>query len=446
MPSSVVIALLQSLHPDTREAVDRVALGHERVTVRQVSNLVAAATAHPNERPDLLVVDRRDRGARASAAAASLLGLPVTWVGDGAMRSVGAPVVPCELFDDVALDATLTAVHRAGVAVGGGPNVSVIVTTLNEGSALAGLLVELATQMRADDECVVVDGGSTDDCVVLARAMVGSDPRFRIEISPGAGISEGRNIGIRLARHDHLVCTDAGCHPAADWLGAMRQAFDAGARPGLVSGAYQVSHRDRLEQAQALACYPDEWEARHPDVTTRLYTRLFGTAFDPRFCVGRCVGFTREAWESVGGFPEHLPTGEDVTFGLAVSRAYPVVGATDARLVWDQRGSLLSTWKMYRNYGRSSADGGNVKLLIRDGIRGAAYVLVPALMLDARGRRVVAAGAAAYQSVPVRRALRAGAPASVLPFIPVAMATKDLGKLAGAVQGFARARGWMAAR
>ncbi|WP_409484481.1 glycosyltransferase [Arsenicicoccus dermatophilus] len=440
MPSPVRPALSQAAPVDTRAAVETLVASRPGWRLETWGSTARPAQA---SLPDFLVVDARERGGRVRALLAGARGIPVLWVGSAAPVVIGAPVHGAETVDADSVRRILLAANRAGASTQEpGPDVSLVITTLDEGGALADLLEILRPQLRAGDECIVIDGGSTDDCVDQARRRVHGDERFVIEVHQGAGISQGRNIGVRRARHDHIVCTDAGCHPAEDWLEAMRSALGSQDAPGLVSATYQVGARDAVERAQALACYPDEFEARHRDVWTRLYTSVFGTAYDPRFCVGRCVAFTREAWEAVGGFPEHLATGEDVTFGLAIAERFPVAGTTDARLVWDQRDSLGATWRMYRNYGRASVDGGDRRLLLRDGARGAAYVLAPVLAATRRGRRVVALGGLLYLSVPVRRAIRQEAPVAAVAAIPLAMATKDLGKLWGACQGFARTQGW----
>ncbi|HEV7187923.1 MAG TPA: glycosyltransferase [Blastococcus sp.] len=316
------------------------------------------------------------------------------------------------------------------------PAVSVVVTVLDEGEALGRLVDDLLPQLRPGDELVIVDGGSTDGSVeALPRHEA-----VRVEVVPGAGISAGRNHGIGVAANEVIVCTDAGCVPAPGFVEAFRRAFATADPPALVSGLYTVHARNAMERAQALACYPQPSEVRGPTRFTRAYTKVFGTGFDPRFAVGRCVAFTREAWKAVGGFPEHLATGEDVSFGLAVARVGRCEAAPDAVTEWVQRNGLAATWRMYRAYGRASTDGGNRALLVRDAARGLAYLAAPLLAGSRTGRRVVAVGAAAYLSLPVARAVRSRATPAAVALLPVALATKDLGKLAGAVQGFWRAR------
>jgi glycosyltransferase involved in cell wall biosynthesis len=370
-------------------------------------------------------------GSRLRAAALSAVGVPVWWRGDTASPpALGAPVLSGDQDDE----ALARAARRPGAATTDGPAVSVVVTVLNEGPELARLVDEVLPQLTGDDELVLVDGGSTDGSV----EALPSHSNLRVEVVRGAGISAGRNIGVRLARNDVIVCTDAGCTLEPGFVDGFRRAFAVAEPPALVSGVYEVLARDAMEHAQALACYPQPAEIRRPDLFTRTYTRVFGTGFDPRFAVGRCVAFTRAAWTAVGGFPEDLATGEDVTFGLAVARHGAVLASTDAVVGWTQRDGLAATWRMYRGYGRSSTGGGDRALLVRDGVRGLAYLVAPALALTPAGRRLLAVGAAAYLSLPVARALRAKAGPAAVALLPVAMATKDLGKLAGAVQGLTR--------
>lgn len=344
-----------------------------------------------------------------------------------ALRALGVPVQRDGQAPDVLA-------RRPGAGVADGPPVSVVMTVLDEGPGLAALVDTLLDQVSGDDEIVIVDGGSTDGSL----HALPHHPAVRVLAEPGAGISAGRNCGVRAARHEVVICTDAGCVPDPGFVDGFRRAFTGPCPPALVSGVYEVLARTPLERAQALACYPQPAEVRRPDLLVRAYTRVFGTGFDPRFAVGRCVAFTRTAWERAGGFPEHLATGEDVGFGLAVARHGECLTTTDAVVGWTQRDGLAATWRMYRGYGRASTDGGDARLLARDGARGLAYLLAPVLLARPRGRVALAAGAAAYLSLPVVRAARAGAGPAAVTLLPVAMATKDLGKLAGAVQGLAR--------
>ncbi len=70
--------------------------------------------------------------------------------------------------------------------------VSLILTVLNEGESIRGVLDSLAAQTRPPDEVVIADGGSRDDTVAILRsyAAAGRLPLRMIE-APGANIAQG---------------------------------------------------------------------------------------------------------------------------------------------------------------------------------------------------------------------------------------------------------------
>ena len=348
----------------------------------------------------------------------------------GSAIALAAPI----LTGAVAGDDLARIARRPGADSVGGPPVSAVVTVLNEGSELRPLVEKLLLQSSPDDEIIIVDGGSTDGSV----ATLPVHPQLRVEIVPGAGISAGRNHGVRVARHDVIVCTDAGCDPDPGFIDGFRRAFSGSEPPALVSGVYSVQSTNALERAQALACYPQPREVRRPDVAVRTYSRIFGTGFDPRFAVGRCVAFTRAAWDQVDGFPEHLATGEDVSFGLAVARTGDCLASVDAAVSWKQRDGMAATWRMYRGYGRASTSGGGAALAARDGARLVAYLLAPVLLSNKAGRMLTAIGAGAYLSLPVTRAVRARTGPLTVLLLPVALTVKDVGKIVGALEGLLR--------
>lgn len=372
-----------------------------------------------------------------AAVAAALVGLT-----DGAVRArvaaAGQDVVAGEDPKAAAdsLERHLAAVAlRPGAGRVGGPPVSVITTVLGEAEGLGTLLRQLRPQLGPDDEVVVVDGGSRDATVDVARAHAQEDPRVTVVVSPGAGISAGRNIGIERARHDLVACTDVGCEPAKGWLSSLRRA--AADHPGaLLTGVYDVTATTPLQRALAVTGYPVVEESTHPTPLTRLHGRLFGRAFDPTMPTGRSMALHRDAWREVGGFPEHLATGEDVTFGRAVAQRRPAVLVTDALVTWEQRPTLRSTLRMYYRYGQGSGHSRDALLLARDAVRALAY---PAgVVLVARGgaaRGLALAAGALYLSVPALRAARGPQPVRTALLVAPVSALRDGAKVLGAVDG-----------
>lgn len=327
--------------------------------------------------------------------------------------------------------------RRPGAGLAEQRPVSVITTVLDEAEGLDELLRALRPQLGDDDEIVVVDGGSRDGTLETGHRHAAQDPRVRIVETDGAGISQGRNIGIAQARHDLLACTDVGCDPDPGWLPALRAAGADRPQAGLLTGVYAVTSTSALQSALAVTGYPMVDELTHPSPLTRLHGRLFGRSFDATMPTGRSMAVTAEAWREAGGFPEHLATGEDVTFGRTVARTHDAHLVSDALVTWEQRPTLRSTLRMYYRYGLGSGHSGDRRLLARDGARALAYGAGGAMLLAGgpRLRGLAAAGATLYLWVPLRRAASRPHPMAVTALVPLVTVLRDGAKVAGAAVG-----------
>lgn len=324
-----------------------------------------------------------------------------------------------------------------------GPPVTVVVTVLNEHGAVDALLDALLPQLRAPDELLMVDGGSNDGTVESLRKRAAAAQTVTVIERPGTNISEGRNAGIAEARNGVIACTDAGCLPVHGWLDALRSAFASVPKPDLVTGVYEVEADGPFEHAMAAACYPQVDEAASPKGAAALYGRLFGRTFDPTLPTGRSMAFTKHAWTRAGGFPEHLATSEDISFGRTIAADGGVcVLAPSAIVHWRQRPDARATARMYYRYGVGGGQTGDPKLIGRDLLRAVAYPAGLALLMwgGPWGRAAAGAGAGVYLSVPVWRALRRPHQPLTPMLVPVTVALKDLSKAAGCVKGLLDSR------
>jgi glycosyltransferase involved in cell wall biosynthesis len=300
--------------------------------------------------------------------------------------------------------------------------VSLIMTVLNEERSLPRFLRSVDEQTLPPDEVVVVDGGSTDETLVLlAEWEARAATRVKVVEMPGANISAGRNEAIRLAQHDLIAVTDAGTVLDPLWL---KELVHARARDGndVVSGFFEPTWSSWNERVFATVLMP-------------LLDEIDPERFLPS---SRSLLVSRSAWQRAGGYPEWLDYCEDLVFDLALRRAGGRFTFQPAAIAkWSARG----TWRAYaRQYYRYARGDGKAGLWPRrHAVRYAAYAVgtVGLVVLPgAAPRLVLALGFAAYSAKFFRRAwIRRAGPTReairVLAGVPLVVVVGDVAKMAG---------------
>jgi len=198
-------------------------------------------------------------------------------------------------------------------------SLSVVVPVLNEAARLPDLFASLpASGLQATDEVIIVDGGSTDDTVSVARAHGATV----LDARRGRGTQLRR--GAVEAAGDVLVFLHADMQVGAGALERVRAAFTD---PSVVASGM----RQRLDGKRAVY-------------------RLIERAANLRVRRGWVYGDSglavrRAKYEEVGGFRD-VPLFEDVDLSRRVRRAGRVVLVEDAELVvstrrWERRGAII---------------------------------------------------------------------------------------------------------
>jgi glycosyltransferase involved in cell wall biosynthesis len=140
------------------------------------------------------------------------------------------------------------------------PRLSAIVITRNEAANIAECLDSVAFC----DERIVVDGGSTDDTVAIARARGAS-----VSNHPWEGFGAQKNHALSLASGDWVLSLDADERVSQELAAAIKDAVADGRADG-----YEFPRRS------SFCGRPLRYSGWHPDYVLRLFRRGRGRFTD----------------------------------------------------------------------------------------------------------------------------------------------------------------------
>lgn len=135
------------------------------------------------------------------------------------------------------------------------PRVSILVPAHNEAETIAAALQSSLEIDYPNFEIVVVDDGSTDETLAIARGFEGSHGGVHVRVfeKPNAGKWSAHNLAFRHAEGEMLLCVDADSRLEPASLRHLVRALLRDPRAGGVAGQVRVRNRDRiLTRLQAL--------------------------------------------------------------------------------------------------------------------------------------------------------------------------------------------------
>jgi glycosyltransferase involved in cell wall biosynthesis len=193
----------------------------------------------------------------------------------------------------------------------------------------------LIIQTRQPEEVVFCDGGSNDSTVAILREYQDRLP-LKIIIAPGTNISQGRNRAVAAAAGPIIAGADAGVTLAPGWLDELVRPIEQyGA--AAVAGWFEPAPLTDFEIVMGATVLPDLMDVDPSE-------------FLPS---SRSVAYQKQAWQTVGGYPEWLDFGEDLIFDLALRQEYgPIPFAPGAVVYFRPRGNLRAFARQYYLYAR----------------------------------------------------------------------------------------------
>lgn len=197
------------------------------------------------------------------------------------------------------------------------PAVSIIICARNEYSNLSKNIPIILAQNYREFELVIVNDCSDDGSDELLEDFSRSDSRVSvINLRQSLNFFRGKkfplSIGIKSARYEHLLLTDADCKPASeDWIKTILQNYTN--EIDIVLGFSPYEKRAGILN----------WLIRYDTLNTAIQYLSFALAGKAYMGVGRNLSYKKSLFMKNKGFTAHydIPSGDDDIFISQVSTA-----------------------------------------------------------------------------------------------------------------------------
>lgn len=226
--------------------------------------------------------------------------------------------------------------------------ISVIIPVRNEAESIGALLDSLLKQTLKPAEIVITDGGSTDGTQVIISEYMNRGTPIRLIRENAALPGRGRNLAAAQATQEWIAFIDAGTRPEPNWLALLAEqakaASDVDVDVDVVYGTYEPVTDSRFKVCAVIAYVAPPYEFEGQQI---------------RPCSIVSALMKRTVWKTVGGFPEHLRSAEDLLFMRKIDSAgFQIARAPDALVHWQVEATAWRTFKRFVRYARNNMRAG----------------------------------------------------------------------------------------
>lgn len=227
---------------------------------------------------------------------------------------------------------------------GNWPPVSIIICARSEFENLQLLLPQLLEQNYPEFEIIVVDDASWDGTTSYLEELVKTEPRINAVFVTDdmkkyyQGKKLALSLGMKAAKHEHVLLTDADCLPASkDWIKHMM-------RPYLQNKETEI----------VLGFSPYSKDSGFTNLCSRLDSAYTGASYfsyalkqKPYMGVGRNLSYKKSLFFRVKGFASHLhiaPGDDDLFIQDAANKSNTAVCLHPDSFVNTQAKSSFRDW------------------------------------------------------------------------------------------------------
>jgi dolichyl-phosphate beta-glucosyltransferase len=217
------------------------------------------------------------------------------------------------------------------------PYLSIVIPMYNEAERLADSLprlIEYFEQQTYPHEYVMVDDGSSDGTVALARELFGAGKRVRIlESRPNRGKGHAVKVGMLAARGKIQLFSDADLSTPPSEIERFLPCFDSG---------YKVVIGSRKMQGANITAHQPLWRESLGKVFTWLTNRIATRGISDITCGFKCFSYAASQDLFSRAVIDDWSFDAEILF-MAQKKRYPI---KEVPVTWNDRpGTKVRLWK-----------------------------------------------------------------------------------------------------
>ena len=193
--------------------------------------------------------------------------------------------------------------------------ISIVIPLYNKEKQIQNTLISVFNQTFQEFEIIIVNDGSTDNSVEIAKQF--NDPRIRLIEQKNQGVSAARNTGIKEAKYDYIALLDADDEWKPTYLETQLDLINSFPECSVYACAYEFRQGEKITPL-ILNKIPFEGEkgilSNYFEIASCSHPPLWTSA----------VVAKKEAFLSVGGFPVGITSGEDLLIWARLAVKYKI--------------------------------------------------------------------------------------------------------------------------